>query len=128
METAQVPQPTPPLKTQRSEDFVSAYANNVLFEQSVWDLKVIFGQLDQMAGTIEMHTAMTIPWAAAKLALYYLGTQIAAYELVNGKIQIPPAVVPPEPPPPPEAYKNDPNIQKIRGKIMQLREEFLNGL
>lgn len=62
-ETAKAPDST------RHEEFTSLYANNVQFEWSQLDLKLIFGQLDQSRGKaqIEQHTAMTIPWMIAKL-------------------------------------------------------------
>ena len=31
----------------RDPDFTSLYANNIRIERSVWDLKLIFGELDQ---------------------------------------------------------------------------------
>ncbi len=87
----QLPNPAPDLE----ED----YANNTYIETSVWDLKIIFGQINQFGKpTIEVdwHTAITMPWAQAKLLNYFLGLHIASYELQNGKIKIPPAVTPPE--------------------------------
>jgi len=66
---------------ERDEDFLPVYANNVLFEPSVWDLKMIFGQLDQSEGkaVVEQHTAVTIPWAQAKVLSYYLQVNLTAY-------------------------------------------------
>jgi hypothetical protein len=118
----------PLLRNQRTEDFASVYSNNVGFEQSVWDLKIIFGQLDQDAGVIEQHTAVTIPWVIAKLSLFYLATQIAGHELVNGKIAIPPSVVPPEPAPLTKEQQNDPNLQKIYAEFTRLHKEFMKDI
>jgi len=52
----------------RVEDFVNYYANNVQFEASSFDLKVIFGQLQQSHGTqVLQECAVTVPWVQAKL-------------------------------------------------------------
>jgi len=87
---------------QLGENFEAVYANNVRYEASVWDLKLIFGQLDLMSGfeVIKLHTAVTMPWAAAKLMAYWLKLNIDLYELENGPIMINSRMLPPEPAPP----------------------------
>src|SRR5712671_4562050 len=82
-----------------TEDFLRDYANNVMFEPSFWDLKMIFGQLDQqeMPATVVQHTEMTVPWATAKLMSYFLQVFLAIHESDNGKIKLPPNVLPPLP-------------------------------
>jgi hypothetical protein len=79
----------------------TSYANSVSFEFSAWDLKLVFGQLDQQSEKplIERHTAVTIPWAVAKTLSYWLLANIAIYERNNGAIRVPPVVVPPRPEP-----------------------------
>ena len=44
----------------RSRDFVERYANNVRFESTFWDLKVLLGYWDQSIQTPDfvVHTAM----------------------------------------------------------------------
>lgn len=96
-------QQQPQVEEKKQEaDLSNEYANNVAFEYSAWDLKLIFGQLDQRPNKqiVEWHTAITVPWAVAKIIAYYLQINIAAYEHANGRIQIPANVVPalPEPP------------------------------
>ena len=118
----------PQFRNQRSDDFTSAYSNNVSFEASVWDLKIIFGELDQSAGVIEQHTAITVPWAIAKLAVYYLGTQIAAHEVMNGKIAIPQSVMAPPPPPLTGEQRADPNMKKVYEEFTRLYEAFIKGV
>jgi hypothetical protein len=84
---------------ERVEDFVSGYSNNVQFENSAWNLKILFGELD-LSGpkpVIEQHTAITVSWVEAKLLAYFLQIQIAAHELENGKVQIPTKLLPPDP-------------------------------
>src|SRR5947209_3194715 len=80
----------------RNEDFGTFYANNVRFESSLWDLKIIFGQLDQSSrpNAIEQHTAMTVTWVQAKLMAYYLEVNLAVFETDNGYIRVPLALTP----------------------------------
>ena len=78
-------------------DVVPVYANNVRFEMTAWDLRVLFGQLMPISegkGQVDWHTDVTIPWAQAKLMHLYLGINLTLYERENGKITIPPAVLP----------------------------------
>lgn len=85
---------------ERTDDFRSVYANNAYFESSAWDLKIVFGQLDQPVGQpakIRQHIAITIPWTQAKLAVYYLRLHVEAIEIQNGKISIREDLLPPEP-------------------------------
>jgi len=83
------------------DDFSAIYANNFHFEISTWDLKVLLGQLSLVkTPTIEWHTALTMPWAAAKILSYMLSLNISMYESNNGKIPIDKNVIPPAPDPP----------------------------
>ena len=72
---------------------------------------------------VEQHTAITIPWKAAKLALYYLGTHVAAH---LRKITIPDEVLPPEPPSPPREY--NPVFLKLFEKFKEMRSDFLKNV
>jgi hypothetical protein len=94
---------------ERDEDFESVYANNINFEASVWDLKLIFGLLDQSNNkqTVRQHTAISIPWVQAKLLLYFLEVNIGAYEADYGVIRVPAAVTPPVPIQPIETPDNE---------------------
>jgi hypothetical protein len=80
----------------RNENLVSKYANNVQMELSIWDLKLIFGELDQHTGqeVVDQHTSITIPWAQAKLLSFYLQLHIFFHERTNGKIFIPEYLLP----------------------------------
>src|SRR5438105_9051678 len=113
-------QPTPqneqsirPIKPIRDEDFTSLYANNVHFEASVWDLKLLFGLLDQSKGqgnaTIEQHTTVNVPWAQAKIMAYFLVVNVVLHESENGSMRIPTRVIPTRPNP------SDPDLDE-RGK------------
>jgi hypothetical protein len=56
---------------EQADEMVDAYANNVYYEASAWDLKLIFGQLDQQNGAkIVQHTAITVPWPLVKLMIF----------------------------------------------------------
>jgi hypothetical protein len=80
-----------PIEHRRSDDFVQRYANNTFFEGSVWDLKIIFGELDQKLGpnVVMQHTALTLPWAQAKILSHFLRVHLAGYEAEHGRIEIP---------------------------------------
>jgi hypothetical protein len=112
------------------EDFDNlevAYANNSRFETSVWDLKILFGQLDQHAGTsgIDWHTAVTMPWMQAKVFAYYLLLNIAIHEAAeSGFIKVHPNVHPPIPPPLTEAEKKDPGAVALNGRIVGIYKEL----
>lgn len=87
---------TPPTSTepisagpiyQREEDFISEYANNIRFESTVHDLKLIFGQTDLSSGreVVIQHTAITLPWSVLKLALFFIRLNLDFHELYNGR-------------------------------------------
>jgi hypothetical protein len=88
-------------KFERDEDFTSLYANNVQFEGSAWDLKVIFGQLDQSRDplVVEQHTAITMAWGQAKITAYYMAVNVILTQSQNGNIQIPALAIPARPDP-----------------------------
>jgi len=119
------------LKYERSDNFISTYANNAYFESSAWDLKIVFGQLDQPVGRpplIRQNIAITIPWSQAKLALYYLRLNVEANELQNGKILIREDLLPAEPKPPTTEQENNPLAKQMYDLIRKLREDFIRSL
>src|ERR1700680_2074736 len=81
----------------KTDDFAAGYANNVFLEGSLWDLKLVFGQNDQQIGqnAVVQHTAITIPWPQIKVLTYFLQNHLAAHEIANGRLIIPPNVIPP---------------------------------
>jgi hypothetical protein len=87
------------LQFERGDDFESLYANNVRFESSVWDLKLIFGELDQSRPLtiVRQHTSISIPWIQAKLLAYFIEVNIGIFESDNGFIRVPSSVTPPLP-------------------------------
>ena len=89
------------LKFERSEEFVSLYANNVRFESSVWDFKLVFGELEQGKGDalVEQHTAITLSWPQTKVLAYFLTINTLIHQSQNGHVHIPNSVKPPRPDP-----------------------------
>ncbi len=81
----------------RAENFKQLYANNVQFESSAWDLKLIFGLLDQREDPliIRQHGSINLSWAQAKIVAYFLQLNILFHESQHGKIQLPAPVLPP---------------------------------
>ncbi len=114
--------PAPPLQIVRDDDYTNLYANNLHTELSVWDLKVIFGILDQSSqpNKIVQHTAINLPWAQVKLASYYLQVAVILHEAQNARINIPVQLRPIDPSiikqeladMPPEAKEKIANIYK----------------
>jgi hypothetical protein len=102
-------------KFEPTEDFALSYANNVRYEASVWDLKMIFGQLDQRAPeavVVEQHTAVTVTWQMAKLMAYFCTVNVVLNQIQTGAhIVVPPTVIPPKPDPSLEGWKSaDPKL------------------
>jgi hypothetical protein len=83
---------TPPAN--QPDEISSDYANNVALEQTVWDLKLIFGEYSQRLEGVEWHTSITMPWAQAKLLSHYLQANVAVWELNHGPKAIPEAMIP----------------------------------
>jgi hypothetical protein len=90
------------VKIERADDFADLYANNVRFESSVWDLKLLFGNLD-LSNTppeiISLHTSVTIPWPTAKIAAYLLAMNVVLHQSEQGNLNVPQRVLPPRPDP-----------------------------
>jgi hypothetical protein len=108
-----------------SEDLATEYANNTFFQPTIWDLKILFGELSPLAKSIEWHTSITLPWAQAKIMAYYLELNVAAYELRQGPIKVPSQSLPQEPPPPPT---KDPTDQALWELLKERRQKFLESL
>ena len=124
-------QPVAAPQYERTPNFISTYANNAYFESSAWDLKIVFGQLDQPIGgsaIIKQHMAVTVPWAQAKLALYYLRLHVEANEIYNGKISIREDLLPAEPPPLTPEQETDLGAKRLHELMRKLRAEFIASL
>lgn len=122
---------TNPLSTAYfADDYFEVYANQALYEASAWDLKIIFGILDQSTGTAKTKKtfAVNIPWAAVKLAIFYLRLQLAVEEAQDGKIQIRPSLIPPAAPPLTEEQAAEPMAKQLYEIYERMREDFLREL
>jgi hypothetical protein len=69
-----------------------------------------------------------LPWLQAKLTHYFLGLQLAVYELSHGKIPVPPAVFPPAPISPPEGLENDEYSKQVIEIIKKHYHQFTAAL
>jgi len=118
-----------PLQIRRVEDFIARYANNVHFEASVWDLKLLFSEFQQPLGEmafIQQHTAITIPWVQVKLLTLMLQLNIIAHEAENGTISVPAHILPPIAPPGPEI--TDPQIRAMLENVFHKFQELVAKL
>ena len=115
------------------EEIIPVYANNTRFELNAWDLRIFFGQLMPGGrGEVDWHTDVTIPWAQAKLMHLYLGINLGLYELENGKIKIPPSVLPPVMASPPSGIDTSnpqalETFEFVQKAIQAFREAELSG-
>lgn len=112
---------------EKTPNFISTYANNFYLESSTWDLKLVFGQLDQseVPNKIKQHVAVTIPWTQAKLLSFFLRVHVRAEEMQDGKIHIRPDVRPSETDLPTDEQLKDPNFMEFYEFVKKLREEFI---
>lgn len=110
------------IENQRREDFAEFYANNSQVLSSVWDLRLVFGQLDQSQGpnTIVQHSAVTLPWPQAKVMLYFLQMHLASHEAEHGKIIVPKGIIPEFPKP-----QKGKDHEKTLAVLRKLYEDFI---
>lgn len=88
----------PVTRFERSDDFSASYANNVFFATSVFDIKMIFGDIVQFPNDqpfVEQHTAITLSWREAKIAALFLAMNIAMHENKFGALDVPEGILPP---------------------------------
>ena len=138
MEDAPIKVPIPVQAIQqilRGDDFVSRYANNFQLESSSFDLKMIFGLLDQSAAaqtppkvTVEQHTSINLAWPEAKLFIYFLQVHLAGYESANGKVKIPTEAIPPDFPTNPPPPFDTPQGRAAFDIFRKIRAEFVASL
>jgi hypothetical protein len=93
---------------QRGEDFTQHYANNTLFEPSNWDLKIIFGQTDASLGVnaVVQHTGIAVPWAQAKLMIYFITLNLLIHEGNAGRVSVPKGLIPVVPEEMPKLFRD----------------------
>jgi hypothetical protein len=114
----------------RDDEFFSTYANNVRYESTVYDLRLIFGHVDLEGGkeTVLQHTAIAIPWPLVKLLHYFLQINMLFHQAQNGKIVVPPSQIPPEFPLPAGEVAKNSEIQQVVEMANKIREELISGL
>ncbi len=135
MDEPQNPQDMSATGSKQLDDVVPVYANNVRFEMTAWDLRILFGQLmpsSEGKGLVDWHTDVTLPWAQAKLMHLYLGMNLMLYERENGRINVPAAVLPsPIDTPPDGVDTSNPDaietFKTVQGLIKDFREAQLSG-
>jgi hypothetical protein len=114
----------------RHENYESWYSNNIQFKPTEWDLKAIFGEMEQQTDgsvTVQQHTAIVLTWLQAKIMHYFLGMQLGVYELTHGKIPIPQSVMPLETPPP-SGNMDTPDNRLFHEYMNKFREQFIESL
>ena len=122
------------LPCRRSGDFVSRYSNNVQLESSAFDLKLVFGLLDQsdalkiMKPSVEQHTAINLSWPEVKLLIFFMQLHLAGYEAESGKVKVPLNALPPEPPTTLPPQLDTPAGRRSLEVIRRMRAEFLASL
>lgn len=109
-----MPEATTGPEHRRTPEFISRYANNVQFESSVWDLKLLFGELDQSTDphAIQQHTSVILPWQQARLIAYFLIVNTTINEAQNGRMSFPSRLVPPRPDP------GDPSLDETGKRVI----------
>jgi hypothetical protein len=101
------------------------YANNTYVETSVWDVRLMFGELDRFEsgkGTLDWRAAVTMPWAQAKLLCFFLMMNIAIHEQSNGFVRVPDGMIPRVPPP-----QEDPHDRQINALAVSLYRQLFGA-
>lgn len=109
------------------DEHTKYYANNTRFEPSLWDLKILFGELEngpEDKVRIGWRTAITMPWAQAKILAYYLRLNLAFHERQMGTINLPEPIHPTPPTPPDKGLESDPNAMEMYAKLQQIYTEM----
>ena len=123
----------PEIEFRRDEEFASLYANHVRYETSVWNLRLVFGELDLTVfdkEVVNQHTAITLPWLQVRLMIYFLQVNLAVHEARHGKVILPSAVAHIVPPLPNELLgdlANDPAAISVLDKLRELRQQLLEN-
>ena len=119
--------PSAAIDYRKADSFGKVYANNVYFENTAWDLKMIFGEVDQSLGAnvVSQHTAVTMPWPQAKVFLYFLSMHVAFREMELGRLSVPANVINPPLPPDNGMAKEFPNSVKIYEMMKKHYDEFI---
>ena len=93
----EIEEPTPvaaeahELDSVRADNFIKVYANSAQIETSVWDFKIIFGEIAKVGSklAIEQSVAVSMSPQHVKALLGVLGSNLREYEKRFGKINVP---------------------------------------
>lgn len=107
----------------RSGDFVSRYSNNVQFDLSALDMRIVFGEL-RPGHPLEQHTSIVMTYAQAKVMAYFLSTNVAVYEAIEGRIKVPGDTLPGPPPVPTGEDAENDRLKKAYEASQRIYEEF----
>jgi hypothetical protein len=120
------PQTGSGIEYRRADDFSAQYANNVFYETSLWDMKLIFGQLDQKLGSnvVVQHGSITIPWPQVKMMLYFIQANLSSHEARNGRVILQPGLISPVPEKVPPAFANNPKEVKAHAALREIQQAF----
>jgi hypothetical protein len=125
------PQDDSQIRVLRTNDFLSVYANNVVVDATAWDLTLTFGQFDKRPDGAKVNNqrlSVNMPFALAKLMLFWVELQILSHEVQTGqRVALRPSVLP-DAPPPVDPGEPDPNVLKLHDAITQLRNRLLASL
>src|SRR5947209_3435932 len=124
--------PTPSItnpthKLVHTEDFVSVYANSVFTDATAWDIKLTFGQFDEIDGVsaTKQQVSVTMPFGAAKVMMYWIEASLIAHEVEIGRpIGIRQNARPKPLPPLTTEEQKDPNLVKYRKAMDEMLERF----
>jgi len=80
------------LETVRSPNFLKIYVNSAQIEASIWDFRLIFGEMTQSSGKllVEQSLAVIMSPQHAKALLNILASNLQEYEKKVGQINLPP--------------------------------------
>jgi hypothetical protein len=119
---------TTPIDYKRLPDdqFFELYANNVVFQPTAWDMKLVFGQIDQSKGAnaVVQEVAITLPWSQIKVGIYLLQVNLALHEIVNGKVYAPKGVITPPVPPTEDQENTFPAARKVFDQLQEIFRQF----
>jgi hypothetical protein len=127
-----VPISVPQVTFKRDEEtFFSGYANSVIVESNIFDLKLIFGLYDHRDPTkpvVGQFSSVNIPWSEVKLLMFWMQVHLAGHEKDNGKVKVPTGALPPEPPTALPPQFDNPKGRESLEMLRKMRAEFIASL
>jgi hypothetical protein len=98
--TSETAPKVPQLEMRRDpKTFIAGYANNVMVESNTFDLRLVFGVLDQrnpLKAAVDQFAGINLSWPEVKLLIFWMQIHVAGFEKENGKIKIPTTALPPD--------------------------------